>query len=164
MSLNSFILILYTRYTHGSQDYFQLHPQQRYLVRPLLNTSTKTWSGQLESNQHHLPGMESILPLNYDRFTLVPMEGLEPPLLSEADFESAASTDSATWAICGTTLQLTVRSPIRDQNRLDGSRTQFIKKVYCREICFESYLLSVVKFYLAGQAGIEPTLNLMRAS
>jgi hypothetical protein len=29
---------------------------------------------------------------------MVPQEGLEPPLLSKADFESAASTDSTTGA------------------------------------------------------------------
>lgn len=34
---------------------------------------------------------------------MVPQEGLEPPLLSESDFESDASTSSATEAQCHAT-------------------------------------------------------------
>ena len=38
------------------------------------------------------------MPDNQDRFSMVPVEGIEPPLLAEHDFESCASTSSATRA------------------------------------------------------------------
>jgi hypothetical protein len=38
---------------------------------------------------------------NYGEKVLVPVEGIEPPLLAERDFESRASTSSATRASAG---------------------------------------------------------------
>ena len=45
-------------------------------------------------------------------FNMVPEEGLEPPLLSEADFESAASTDSTTRANIGAPGEIRTLTPL----------------------------------------------------
>ena len=56
------------------------------------------WQQEKESNLELILRRDLLYPFNYSRKTLVPRVGLEPTLLTEGDFESPASTNSATWA------------------------------------------------------------------
>ena len=72
-------------------------------IRSTAGCSTIELQGQIwhlrrESNPRLLCEKQGYWPLYYGDMILVPEAGLEPALLSETDFKSAASADSTTRA------------------------------------------------------------------
>ena len=56
---------------------------------------------------------------------MVPVEGIEPPLLAEHDFESCASTSSATRAQSGNRQSETIAASFVEHDRLGKPATTF---------------------------------------
>jgi hypothetical protein len=79
-------------------------PLNEIACGPSRNPNSSMIHGTAYNLMHHherrLRGLKLLKPLQNPRKTLVPLAGIEPALLAELDFESSASTNSATGALC----------------------------------------------------------------
>jgi hypothetical protein len=81
--------------------------------------------GGLGQQRHHRRARKSCPP-KLSRRRLVPLAGIEPALLAELDFESSASTSSATGAFAGLPERPASRSRRNIAGRLPGSTRAYV--------------------------------------